>query len=495
MPFIYLVGILLAFSYRHAGLVNADPIASLTEKGFNFTYPGDVGFQTASEAFNLRYTYRPAIVAFPTTIDHVSQIVRVGYEEGYNVVARSGGHSYIAAGLGGKNNSIVIDMQNFNALSYDPGTQTAIIGVGNKLGNIITALNANGRALPHGTCAYVGWGGHATYGGYGFTSRLWGLAVDTIISIDVVLANGTIAKASKTQNPDLFWALRGAAGSFGIVTSTQVRTFEAPASATIYSYNWKLNITAATQALQTYQQFSLSPELPAELGIEVVLIPGDSRGTVGFNIAGGWYKPAAQLNATLKPFLDRMPEPSSSSFDIGDYLNSAKNLAGGSLDTTAPNGHDTFYAKSLITPERAPMDEKARRAFITYIANEGFGLDVGWFLQLGLWGGLNSAINVVPREETSFAHRDALFTMQLYAYSEGNVPPFPSSGLAFVDGIADSIVKNSPQGWDYGAYSNYIDDRLANADYLYYKRNLPRLKKLKEQFDPTGVFNSPTGIM
>jgi FAD/FMN-containing dehydrogenase len=69
-------------------------------------------------------------------------------------------HSYVAAGLGGKNSSYVIDTQNFKSITYDPSTQTAIIGVGARLGDIITVLNQNGRALPHGTCAYVGWGGH-----------------------------------------------------------------------------------------------------------------------------------------------------------------------------------------------------------------------------------------------------------------------------------------------------------------------------------------------
>ncbi|KAJ2926042.1 hypothetical protein H1R20_g11052, partial [Candolleomyces eurysporus] len=175
--------------------------------GFNYTYYGQPDFPAASEAFNLRYTYVPRLVAYPTTIEHVSQIVRAAYENKVNVVARSGGHSYVAAGLGGKNSSYVIDTQNFRSITYDPTSQTAIIGVGARLGDIIKALNQNGRALPHGTCAYVGWGGHIAFGGYGFTTRLWGLAVDSVIGVDAVLANGTVARASKDVNADLFWSL------------------------------------------------------------------------------------------------------------------------------------------------------------------------------------------------------------------------------------------------------------------------------------------------
>ena len=119
--------------------------------------------------------------------------------------------------------SVVIDMSNFKQLSVDPTTFIATIGPGNRLGDIALGLNNAGRALPHGTCPYVGIGGHSGtqliilklsfiiffflegYGGYGFTSRKWGLTLDTIQGIEVVLANGTIANVSQTNYPDLFW--------------------------------------------------------------------------------------------------------------------------------------------------------------------------------------------------------------------------------------------------------------------------------------------------
>lgn len=115
-------------------------------------------------------------------------------------------------------------MRNWKELAYDENAQTATIGVGNRLGDIITFLGSKGRALPHGTCADVGWGGHVcefldnkvfctaiidtastAYGGFGFTARMWGFALDTVISMNLVLANGTLATASETENPDLFW--------------------------------------------------------------------------------------------------------------------------------------------------------------------------------------------------------------------------------------------------------------------------------------------------
>ncbi|KAJ3542740.1 hypothetical protein NMY22_g3402 [Coprinellus aureogranulatus] len=499
----------------------ADLIESLNGVSgrFKFTYPGldnyteaiepceskvvllsDMGTHSmnssSTSTVNLRYegAYQPAAVTYVNSAKQISEVVKIGHDLGYNVVARSGGHSYIAGGLGGKNGSIVIDLYSLASLWYEVAPGLAKVGTGFKLGTVASDLNDWDRALPHGTCPYVGWGGHIAYGGYGFTSRNWGLLLDTMTAAEIVLANGTIATASKDVNPDLFFAIRGAAPSFGILTQTTVQTVSKPDSSTVYQYGWNLDISAATAALDAYQQYSLTADIPKELGVEVVLAPGDSRGTVSFMVSGAWYGAADAFNSTIKPLLDNFPKPLWSTLDVGDYENSLKNLAGGSLDVSAPNGHDTFYAKSLITPQSAPLTQEAENAFITYIANEGFDTKLGWFLQIGLIGGKNSAVTAVPADETAFPHRDALFIWQLYAYTQGNQPPFPQDGFAFVDGIADSVVKNMPADWDYGAYTNYIDDRLQNGQELYYKQNLPRLKELKQKYDPTGVFDFPSAI-
>jgi len=167
--------------------------------------------------------------------------------------------------------------------------------------------------------------------------------------------------------------MRGAGGSFGIAISITVQTFAAPPTATIFSYNWHFTASAAAQALSAFQSFVLSANLPPEFGAEVVFTRGDVQGNVSMGLAGGWYAPFEQLNATLQPFFDQVPPPRAVSFDTGDYLHSAVNLAGGSLDTmNAPDGTDTFYAKSLMTPEKQPMSDKALLGFMNSLANEGF---------------------------------------------------------------------------------------------------------------------------
>ncbi|KAG6829575.1 hypothetical protein H0H92_004124 [Tricholoma furcatifolium] len=395
--------------------------------------------------------------------------------------------TYIANGLGGRNGSIVVDLSNFVNITVQP-KGTAIIESGNRLGGIAATLGEAGRALPHGSCAYVGIGGHASFGGFGFTSRMWGLTLDTISAVNVVLANGTSTNVNSQNYPDLFWALRGAASSFGIVTSIEVETFPAPPTGTIFQYSWDgLTPTNATRILSVIQQFIATGDVPSYLGGEINLFRGSVVGTISISFEGGWYAPLETLNATVQPLLDQILPVSRTSFFTGTYLETAENLAGGSLDTTsAPDGHDTFYAKSLMTPQSSPMSDSTLLAYTTYLAYQGFDAEVvstcrqqwrqllmalamqSWFIQMELYGGKTSAINAVSPDATAFAHRQSLFSIQFYSSAPNSIPFYPESGFSFLDGnisfkfftfisltaenvgLVDSITSNCPYDWNYG---------------------------------------------
>lgn len=162
------------------------------------------------------------MITFPNSVKDVANIVKAARDFHLRVVPRSGGHSYIANNLGGRDGAVVVDLKNMTDVVFDPADDTVRVETGNKLGDIALVLNGVGRAIPHGTCPYVGIGGHAGakhktseyvlmpmtfagHGGFGFTSRMWGLTVDNIVSLEVVLADGSIKQASRTVNSDLFW--------------------------------------------------------------------------------------------------------------------------------------------------------------------------------------------------------------------------------------------------------------------------------------------------
>ncbi|KAL1738003.1 hypothetical protein HDZ31DRAFT_51612 [Schizophyllum fasciatum] len=181
---------------------------ALDTAGVQTVFPGDVAYANASIAFNLRYAVSPIAIAYPTSVEQVGAAVAAGAKQHYAISARSGGHSYVAGGLGGQDGSLVIDMSNFENMTVDENANTVEVGVGMRLGDVALGLHQYGRALPHGRCTTVGVGGHATGGGFGFQSRLWGLLLDRVVSETVVLSNGSIVTASKDENEDLFWVSR-----------------------------------------------------------------------------------------------------------------------------------------------------------------------------------------------------------------------------------------------------------------------------------------------
>ena len=172
-----------------------------------------------------------------------------------------------------------------------------------------------------------------------------------------------------------FQALRGSSSSFGIVTAIHAATFAAPASTTIFEYNWDLSASSAASATSAFQSFVVNPSLPKEFGVDLVLGAGSSKGRVSVGLTGGWYAPADQFAAVIAPLLAALPQPASHKLTVGTYISSVQYFGGfGRLNTTGiPDTPNTFYAKSLMTPEGSPMSNASIVAFMNYLANQGFG--------------------------------------------------------------------------------------------------------------------------
>ncbi|KAJ6478075.1 glucooligosaccharide oxidase [Mycena vitilis] len=481
---------LLSFSsLLLAVLVAATDVKTVLQNaGIKVVGPGDAEYPTDILSYNLRFHYKPAIIAFPANASQVSEVVKAGASLNLSVTARSGGHSFIANALG--DGRLVVDlslMKNLTVVQNFGAAVDAHIQTGNRLGDVALGLNAHGRAMPHGLYAYVGIGGHSGHGGYGLTSRI-------IREVEVVLANGTVTTASLTIDPDLFWALRGSSSSFGIVTNIVVETFPAPSYAIAFAYEWNLDYATAAQVLGDYQVFVNN--IPKELGLAVLWNKGNASGYVTFEFGGAWYGAEGEAESVVQPFLDKLPTPIFGTLmGNGTWIDNLINLNGaadGSLDTSLrPDTNDTFYVSSLVTPQEAPMDDNTRLQFMQHLATEGFDTPLDWFIQAGLYGGNASAINAVPVDATAYAHRDSMFTMQVQVTQ---TPVVTDDAFSFVHGVVNNITGNTPPDWDYGAYLNYIDDQLVDWQQRYYGVHYPRLQELKRTYDPTNLFRFPRSI-
>ncbi|KAF2097748.1 FAD-binding domain-containing protein [Rhizodiscina lignyota] len=469
------------------------PSDCLTTKGVPYVNSTDAQYANLSAPFNLRLPYKPVVIVLPTTPQHVSDAVVCASESGIKVASRSGGHSYAAFGLGGQNGSMVIDVRNFQDFSID-SNQVAKVGGGMRLGTMAQKLfNEGTRALPHGTCSGIGIGGHATHGGYGYSSRLWGLTLDHIIAMDAVLPNGTYITTSMTSYPEIFYALRGAAEFFGVVLNFYFQTEPAPSDVVWFTYTipgLNESVEKATSAFIHLQDFARNSSVVDEnlsFGTYV------DRGV--FLVRGIYTGTLASFDPIVTEMLRGLPSPSQNTTESIAWLDALTILDGTSLNPPV-NEHDNFFAKSVTVPEISPLTEDAVTNYFTYLINEGANPDTGsWFSICNLYGGPGSQINTKTIDFAAYSDRDALWVFQHYSSEPANVS-FPATAFNFVQGMNTALEQDMPNT-TFGAYLNYIDPSLtpAEAHEEYYGSTLyAKLLALKEVVDPGNIFWNPQAI-
>lgn len=167
---------------------------------------GTIQYHLATIPWNLRCAPKPLAVVYALNAEEVSTVVTIAAKYGISVQPRSGGHSFGSYSLGGKDGALVVDLSKMNTVKVDQSTWKATIGGGTLLKKVTNELyNQGKRTIAHGTCPQVGIGGHATVGGQGPLSRMYGLTLDHVVEIEAVLADGSITRANKETNSDLFF--------------------------------------------------------------------------------------------------------------------------------------------------------------------------------------------------------------------------------------------------------------------------------------------------
>ncbi|KAJ4393976.1 hypothetical protein N0V93_003193 [Gnomoniopsis smithogilvyi] len=438
-------------------------------------------------AYNLRRPAIPALIVYANTPKQVQDAVACGVQAGLKVSARCGNHSYASLGLGGEDDHLVVDLTPMHSVIVDENTKVATVEAGARLGHVASELlRQGGRAIAHGSCPGVGIAGHLLHGGYGWASHNKGLALDWLISANIVLANGTHVHCSTIENPDLFWALRGAGSNFGIVTSFELKTFEAPIISTPFKVplNWHTESEKA-EGVKTLVEFARTtpPELNMRLG---AFVSGDH------SFEGVYYGRAENLTTILAPLLKKTGGILTAK--EGSWLEGLEYYAERNV-LVVPDPyieHGNFYATSLTLQD---LKGESLYNFVHFWHSKAINFHPGgWFIQLDLHGGPTSAISSVPSSATAYAHRDKRFLIQLYHYAD-NERPYPPEAISMLKAWIETTTKPLQRG-EWGMYMNYVDSEVDRdtAEKLYYGENLWRLRELKKRFDPAEVFYYPQAI-
>ncbi|GAB0134294.1 hypothetical protein EsDP_00002672 [Epichloe bromicola] len=444
-------------------------------------YPSNPFYQLSwVKSYNKAIKITPVAVIRPKTANEVAEAINCAVEGKVHVQAKSGGHSYGNFGLGGQDGSLMIDMVNFKDFEMDSATWQATFGAGYKLSELDEQLHKNGkRAMAHGTCPGVGAGGHVTIGGIGPSSRMWGTALDHVLEVEVVTADGLIRRASEKENLDLFWALRGAGASFGIVTKFTIRTQPQPGNIVEYVYSFSFgNQQDMAPLYESWQDLANDPDLDKRFSTLFIVQP------LGAIITGTFYGTKEEYEATGIP--KKMPGGGKLDFKVMDWLGSIGHIA----ETTGlvlSGMPSQFYSKSLALRQQDALSHDTINKLFNYTGST----DPGTLLWAVIFDSQGGAISEVPAETTAYPHRDNLMMYQSYVVG---LPLLSDRNRKFAEGIHDVIQNGSPGATT--RYAGYVDPQLgrSEAQQTYWGDKLPRLRQIKSKWDPNDVFHNPHSV-
>jgi FAD/FMN-containing dehydrogenase len=455
--------------YMNSRLRTRPEVARLAEAlPGKVTQPGDADYDQNSTVLFDPARCEPAAlvrVAAPADIAHVIGFAR---QHGLELAIRSGGHS--SSGHGTVDGGIVIDLRDLDNVVIDQPTRTAWVGGGATVGAVLKALEPHGLVVGFGDSGDVGVGGIVTGGGVGYLSRLHGTTVDSVLAAEVVLADGRVVIAGPDSEPDLFWAIRGGGGNFGVVTRVQfqARPLTAFTGGMMVLPGTAETIAAFVAAAQTAPEAlsAIAMVMPAPPAPFIPDAHKDKLVLFAMMAFAGADDAAA---AALAPF--RALSPIFDAVKPGPFLSLYDGPGGeppGMPETR------TFFV------DRVSKD--AARTIVGFLSESDSAMRL---VQIRVLGG---AVNRVPADATAYAHRDAQIMLFLANfYSDEADRPRRSK---WVDDLMSALRQDHE-----GAYVNFLgDEGPARTRSAYPGPTWDRLRRIKRQYDPENLFRRNQNI-
>jgi FAD/FMN-containing dehydrogenase/SAM-dependent methyltransferase len=442
------------------------------------TRPGDPLYDELRAVWNVMHDRRPALIAHCRSAQDVAAAIAYGRARDLPIAIRAGGHSL--PGHSTVDDGLVLDLRPLDSVGVDPDGRRVRVGGGAVLGEVDRAAQAHGLVVPAGVVSHTGAGGLTLGGGVGRLMRRFGLTIDSLLSAEVVLADGRIVRASEDEHPDLFWGLRGGGGNFGVVTELEFRAHELSVLPILATFH---PLERAREVLRLGERLMAAADAPDELLWTSFLRRGpefapwmtsELAGTRGIMSLIEWSGNLEAGRALLEQIREELDPP------VGELAEVPYLAIQQITDELLAPGTLHAYVKAGFAGE---LTEEFMDALIDRGSRVGSPMSVIEVLSMG------GAIRRIPDEATAFPHRAARWLI--------NVPGQWSDAAESereIEWVRETFAALGPH-LSGGSYSNFMEDDEAGSATVAYGATLTRLAQIKAVYDPENIFRLNQNIV
>jgi FAD/FMN-containing dehydrogenase len=428
----------------------------------------DAGYDDARQVYNAMISRKPLLIAKCVDTADVMSAVRFARDHSLRVAVRGGGHN--AAGLGVCDDGLVIDLSRISYVHVELSSRMVRVGSGATWGNVDHATHAFGLAVPSGIVSTTGVGGLTLGGGLGHLTRKYGLTIDNLISADLVLADGSFAVASADENADLFWAIRGGGGNFGIVTSF---LYQAHPVKVVCAGPMLWELEQAPDVMRWYREF-------------IVQAPEEINGFFAFmTVPPGPPFPQAlhfkKMCGIVWCFNRSIEEASAILEPLRSYRSPAFEFLGQMPFPMLQSMFDGLYPAGLQWYWKADFFRELTDQAIA--AHMKFAAQLPTLQSTVHLYPVNGAVHKIGHEDTAWSYRDVEWSQVIVG-----VDPDPANKDKIVDWAREYWTALHPFGAG-GGYINFMMDEGEPGIRATYRENYDRLALIKAKYDPGNFFN------